>query len=109
MTLLYSLHLSRHPKGFGKPSVYPRVKHEGIHGHTDPATGELVVPNFAEVREALPHYYRAAFDRTGAQYWFDANKPLVPCHLTLRNSRGKYLNTLYAIPYNFEVPNVAQA
>ena len=97
MTMLYSLHLSRPVRGFGKPSVrtYPAP---AITGHRDP-DGDIVVPHYNEVRLALPAQYRKAFDRSGAQFWYDKHGGFTPCHLTLRDSRGRYLNTLYATPY----------
>lgn len=98
MPLLYSLHLSRHINGFGKPSV--RSVQAMLAGHQCSETRETVRPDATAVRDALPHYYRKAFDRTGGMFWFssEADKP---AHLTLRDRRGRYLNTVYALPYQF--------
>ncbi len=104
MTMLYSLHLSKPVRGFGKPSVrtYPAP---AITGHLDP-DGDIVVPHYNEVWQALPAQYRMAFDRSGAQFWYDKNDNTKPCSLTLRDCRGRYLNTLYALPYVY-APAVA--
>lgn len=101
MATLYSLHFGRHPKGFGKPCV--KAVRAKLAGNLCPETGEIVRPDTQAVREALPHYYRAAFDRA-IGFWFRSvpgGDCFKPAYVTLRNSRGKYLNTLYAIPYSF--------
>ena len=97
MPLLYSIHLSRHIKGFGKPCVRS-IPAPAISGHWDKETKDIVTPDKAAVRNALPHYWRKAFDR--ASVWFpkDGDKP---AYATLYNSRGRYLNTVYLIPYHF--------
>lgn len=98
MATLYSIHLSKPIKGFGKPSVHS--KPAMIAGHTCQETGEIVSPDVQAVREALPHYYRKAFDRTGGTFWFNKNEREA-AYLTLHDARGRYLNTVYAIPYTF--------
>lgn len=99
MATLYSLHLSTHKPSFGKPCVHA-VPSPGITGNLCPERGAVVVPDRQAVRHALPHYYRAAFDRAGA-WWFDRHDSFKPAHVTLRNTRGRYLTTVYAIPYTF--------
>lgn len=67
------------------------------------------MPDPEAVREALPHYWRRAWDRCSGRFWF-ARDAKVQCdghtiggaaHLTLRGSRGQTLATLYALPYRF--------
>ena len=65
-----------------------------------------VEPDYAAVRECLPHYWRKAWDRRGG-VWFtdeagregDVRKP---AHVTLKTRRGRYLTTLYLQPYRFQ-------
>jgi hypothetical protein len=99
MPTLYTLLLSKPIKGFGKPSVnaIPAM----TAGDLCPVTRELVRPNPNGVREALPHYYRKAFDRNGGTGWFNAREAFKGCYFTLTDTRGKYLNTVYAVPYVF--------
>lgn len=100
MPTLYNLALSTHKKGFGKPCVRATADFLGVAGHFCAETCDIVRPDMAAIRECLPHYYRAAFDRAGS-FWFprDGN---AAAYMTLRDSRGKYLNTLYATPYTFK-------
>lgn len=107
MTLLFSLHLSSNKKGFGKPSV--RGEPSALIGVWDSKQRKLVKPCAESVRAALPHYYRKAFDRSGGNFWFNKHalgikqeKASAP-YLHLRDSRGRWINTIYAIPYDFEV------
>lgn len=97
MTTLYNLALSRHIKGFGKPAV--RAVPAVLAGHV--REGELVRPNADEIRECLPHYYRKAFDRSGKAFWFTSGDNDGPAYCTLRDTRGRYLNTIYATPYEY--------
>lgn len=107
MVLLYSLHLSTSKKHFGKPSVASEDV-GGIVGHH--FKGQILKPCAHMVRAALPHYYRAAFDRAAGAWWFSQDKRdqgstgLCTPYLTLRDKRGRWINTLYAIPYDFD-PN----
>ena len=59
--------------------------------------GILVQPDKAAVRECLPHYYRAAFDRDGS-FWQDKHKTDSIQYAVLKDSMGHYLNTIYATP-----------
>lgn len=97
MPLLFSLHLSKGRAGFGKPRV--AGVNADLAGHLCTETNTLRMPKPDDVLQALPHYYRKAFERAAKRFWFpsDARTPYV--HLC--DSRGKYLNTLYAIPYQF--------
>lgn len=107
MTLLFSLHLSTHKKGFGKPSV--KGEPAAHCGAWDNGQGKLIAPCKDSVRQALPHYYRKAFDRSGGNFWFNKHalgieqeRSSAP-YLHLRDSRGRWMNTIYAIPYDFKV------
>lgn len=97
MALLFSLHLSHHVDGFGKPSVHARPA--GIVGHY--VDGVPYQPDRDAVRAALPHYWRKAFDRTNGTWWFNKHDATMPATLSFSDRRGRYLNTLYAIPYQF--------
>jgi len=105
MTLLFSLHATPHPKLWGKPCV--RSVEPAFAGLYDETSGRILAPDHDAVREALPHYWRKAFDR-GGRFWYDRNARMTPDglkgsapYLTLRGSRGRILATLYAIPYHF--------
>jgi hypothetical protein len=78
-------------------------------------TGKVLVPDRDAVREALPYHWRKAFDRNGGSFWFDGTGKLTERgyngaspFITLRNYRGVYLATVYAVPYNFD-PNAKEA
>lgn len=66
-------------------------------------------PDPEAVREALPHYWRKAFDRAGARFWFysgakirdDNTEVNGGAYLRLCSTRGRHLVTLYATPYHF--------
>ena len=90
----YALHLSSHIESFGKPFI-PAVR-ANLCGHLD-ERGELVAPDMAAVRAALPYRYRAAFDRAGC-FWFNRRDGEKPAYLELRSARGAWLNVIYAIP-----------
>jgi hypothetical protein len=98
MPIVYILHLSKSRNGFRKPRV--DQQQQMLAGHLDTSSGEIVGPDLKAVREALPHYYRKAFDNAG-QFWFRAERgsgKLRVAYCTLNNRRMKWLNTLYAIP-----------
>lgn len=90
----YCLHLSRPIDRFGKPFV-PAVP-AAFSGHLDPENGDIVKPDAAAVRSALPHYWRKAFDRAGS-FWFPMDGDGTG-RITLHDSRGRYCATVYAIP-----------
>lgn len=99
MPIEYVLHLSKSRRGFHKPRI-GREK-AMLAGHLEPGTNEIVGPDQAAVRAALPHYYRKAFDRSGIRFWFREERGsgrLRPAYMTLYSKRMKYLNTVYAIP-----------
>lgn len=83
---LYALHLSRHVQGMAKGPAP-----ESPHVQNTPDSGH--------VAQCLPHFYRAAFDRAMIRPWSRLTKGNL-C-LSLHTSRGRYLNTVYAIPYQF--------
>ena len=99
---LFALHLSTHKDGMSKGSV-KAVPAPGAVGHLCKVKETLVQPDREAVRACLPHYYRKAFDRQGGHFWYVKHGEGAP-HLTLRDSKGKWLNVLYAIPYVYD-PN----
>lgn len=96
---LFALHLSTHKDGMSKGPV--KAVPAALAGHLCKVTLECVKPDVASVRQCLPRYYRAAFDRQGGAFWYDNAGKGMP-YLTLYSARGKYLNTLYAAPYVFD-------
>lgn len=72
--------------------------------------GKHLVPDYAAIRAAIPHYHRKAFDRAGT--WFfpitlhsalsGILDKLNAASLTLNDSKGRLLGTLYATPYLFD-------
>ena len=72
--------------------------------------GKHLTPDYAAIRAAIPHYHRKAFDRAG-KWWFpltlhsalsgipDAKNS---AGLTLHDSKGRILGTLYATPYLYD-------
>lgn len=71
--------------------------------------GRHLIPDYAAIRAALPHYHRAAFDRART-WWFPlALHSAISGLLDLKNSatkslydaKGRLLGTLYATPYLF--------
>lgn len=72
--------------------------------------GKHLIPDYAAIRDAIPHYHRKAFDRAGT--WFfpiTLNSALsgIPdrknaASLYLSDARGNPLGTLYATPYLFD-------
>ena len=69
--------------------------------------GKHLVPDYAAIRAAIPHYHRKAFDRAG-NWWFpvtlrSALSGIIDqknaASLTLTDSKGRLLGTLYATPY----------
>lgn len=69
--------------------------------------GKHMTPDYAAIRNAIPHQHRKAFDRAGP--WFypmtlhsalsGILDKLNAASLTLTDSRGRLLGTLYATPY----------
>jgi len=96
MPLLFSLHLSSHREGFGKPFV--RAVERGLVGVY--RAGKPYGPDRAAIREALPHYYRKAFDRADGTFWLTEGTENF--HVDLRDARGRYLNRVYAMAYDFD-------
>ena len=69
--------------------------------------GKHLRPDYAAIRQALPHYHRKAFDRAQG-WWFPLTMRAAvgyaingdnQCSLTLSDRRGRLLGTIYAIPY----------
>lgn len=72
--------------------------------------GKHLIPDYAAIRDAIPHYHRKAFDRAGP--WFfpltlhsalsGILDPMNAASLYLSDARGNPLGTLYATPYLFD-------
>lgn len=74
------------------------AKRATLHGYWNEAERESYIPTAAAVRAGLPYRWRKAFDRSGGNFWFPQNKRDGAPFLTLRDYRGVYLTTVYAIP-----------
>lgn len=98
MVTLYSIHLSTHKSGHVKGPV--KAVRPAFAGHYRKVEDDILAPDLAAVRECLPYYYRKAFDRAGNP-WFPQDDS--PAYVTLRDTRGRYLNTVYMQPYDFKV------
>ncbi len=96
MPRLYSIHLSRLVKGTAKGPVRT-VAPSGRLFDVDPSNGEMVVPDRDAIRACLPACYRKAWDRNAAMSQISGQEGF---HFTLRDSRMKYINTVYAVPYD---------
>ena len=96
MTHLYDLHLSRHISGMSKGPV-KSIPAKGLVFDLD-AEGNAVSPDRSSVRECLPSCYHKAFDRAAMSKFSNERGSI---HFTLYSSRHKYLNTVYAVPYEF--------
>ena len=92
--MYFTLLLSNHIAGFGKPRV-PAIDTGGMVGHY--VDGKCLTPDGAAVRAALPYRYRKAFDRAGGRWRYNKHPP-APGYLKLIGSRGQWLNNVYAIP-----------
>lgn len=91
-TRLYALHLSRHVKGMVKGPVRTQPPAGALFDIAP--SGDMVVPCKDAVRACLPACYRKAFDRAGLSQISGQSG----FHWTLRDVRGRYINTVYAIP-----------
>jgi hypothetical protein len=60
----------------------------------------VCVPSNPDIRDGLPYRWRKAFDRSGGTFWFPKSGKAWPAapYCILRNARGGWLATLYAIP-----------
>jgi len=95
--MLYTLSFSRHVPGF---AASVRTTPRQLAGYLNTETSELVGPDLAAVREALPPHWRPAFDRN-RDFWFPKDDARGMPSMELRDKRGKYLTTLYAKPYYY--------
>ena len=84
--VLFSLHLSRHIDGFGKPSVKSVLNEKYLE------------PNKEDIKHCLPYYYKKAFDRKNTLIRYTDGS----YSISLYTTKGKYMNTVYAIPYEFK-------
>ena len=72
--------------------------------------GKQLTPDYTAIRAAIPHYHRKAFDRAGGwRFPLTLNSALSgitdaknAASLTLNDSKGRLLGTLYATPYLYD-------
>lgn len=91
-------HISGKPRVAAAPAVFAGVY--------DTQSREILKPEPAAVRAALPYRWRRAFDRAASGFWFDKESRVdekghhrgAPPYIELRDYRGSWLNTVYAIP-----------
>lgn len=104
-TILYTVLHSGPARDCAKGPVRA-VEHKGAGSACHYFDGHgLVEPDYAAVRDCLPHRWRAAWDRRGG-VWFTqengrADDVRSPAHVTLSDARGRYLTTIYLQPYRF--------
>lgn len=104
MALLYDITTAKPVHmGYGNPTrnfgcVGSGVSATGI-GHLHEGAARRA--DHVAVRGNLPRRYGDAFDRAG-QFWYPklGNDR---AYIELHDTRGKYLNTVYATPYVFEL------
>jgi hypothetical protein len=115
MIVLYDITFCANPRA----NLLHRLQHEKrigvVHSIDDKEAfrayhlidGKHLRPDYAAIRQALPHYHRKAFDRAGG-WWFPLTMRQAishciivdnACSLTLTDRRGRLLGTIYAIPY----------
>lgn len=92
MTILYKLHLSRPVANFVSGPV-GTVPAKGLLFDLDGS--DHVVPDREAIGHCLPANYRKAWARCKALSKCSGESGF---HYTLYDARGRYLNTLYAIP-----------
>lgn len=72
--------------------------------------GAHYVPDYAAIRDALPHYHRKAFDRV-RNWWFPVTLHSAlsgildqknACNAQMYDAKGRLLGTLYATPYLYD-------
>jgi hypothetical protein len=96
----YSIHIT----GRNAPKFTVPAKRAVLAGDWDETAGEIVTPDRAAIRDRLPTRWRKAFDR-GGSFWHDkacrfngfaftGNPP----HMSVADSRGRPLFTVYALP-----------
>ncbi len=87
---------SGHVPGMKKARI-PAVEHNGFCGvHRG---GKLWIPDRDAIRAALPHKFRAAFDRDSKFMWYDNRGNDYPATVTLCYAKnGRAMVTLYLQP-----------
>lgn len=106
MQMLFNMSFSKAVKGIGKPCIKSVPNETGLLGYYHKETGKLLIPHWDSIREALPHYYRKAFDRIERNdFWYSDYLPgseiKKPCYIILRDSKGYELNRVYFMPYYY--------
>lgn len=92
-------------------AVVRGVRDDGtFHAYHMDKDGTHYVPDYAAVRDALPHCHRKAFDRV-RNWWFPATlhsalsgtrRKKNACNAQMYDAKGRLLGTLYATPYLFD-------
>ena len=108
MTMLYTITSSATGKGTlaARGNVYAvETKGTGHAAHLNKETGKLCEPDANAVRDCMPYAWRAAWDRSAqssfiytSEHGGDKHRT---CYRRLYRSNGKYLTTIYAMPYYF--------
>ncbi len=98
MPRLFTITMSR---GAGRCSRGPvrGVPSRGRFITIDPATGHAMEPDRDAIRACLPRFYHAAWDRKPVIGKYAGEEDVF--YYTLRDVNGRYLNTVYATPYDF--------
>lgn len=91
--ILFRIEL-RKPDGNPKPIAIVRGVKAALAGAWCKARQTPFAPDKAQVRDALPHYYRKAFDRDGG-FWFTDDGNAVSY---LRGARHHHLAAIWATP-----------
>ena len=97
MTTLYTVLLSKSVRGAVKGPV--KALRAIYAGHYRECEKDIMRPDMNAVRECLPACYRKAWDRNIMTAWFPSTGD-GPAYVTLRGSRGQYLNTVYLQPFD---------
>lgn len=104
---------SRRAKRVRLGTVYA-VETAGMCGYLDRVTGKIMVPDRDRVREHLPHYWRAAFDRSGNGFWYvsdaacEAFDKGTLAAMTLYDTRHEPIAYVYARPYRYDLRRAAR-
>jgi hypothetical protein len=76
------------------------VESPGIAGVYDPVSGKICVPDPDAIRQALPHQWRAAWDRQKLGFWYREQNSMA--HKELYRSTGERLATIWVRAYYLE-------
>ena len=76
------------------------VETPGIAGIYDPVSGKICVPDPDAIRQALPHQWRAAWDRQKNGFWYREKNSMA--HKEIYRSTGARLATIWVRAYYLE-------